>query len=173
MSHPMVGGAFQQRPAVGGVVSIVLERISDRFRYDRLRCEMHDRIDIVIDEQVLEQRCVTGVADDEFARGYGLRKTGGEVVQREHRFSGLTELPDDMAADVTGAAGHEYCLVSHSVPGFKEMDTIERISGRILAAEEDGNRASFREDRVKHLKGKRNAKIKGCPVAVSLVCSSL
>jgi hypothetical protein len=104
---------LEQRPARGRVVAVVLERVGDRFRHDRVRGEVQHRVDVVAREDLLEAVRIARVADDEIAVEHGLAEARREVVEHDDRFAGLPELPDHVRADVTGAAGHEYRFVSH------------------------------------------------------------
>ena len=44
--------------------------------------EMHDRIDVVLFEQAIQQGCVTGIADNELARRNGSFETGRQIIER-------------------------------------------------------------------------------------------
>ena len=58
---------FEQRAAGTGVVAVVLERIRDGFRHDRVGGEVHDGVDLVFSENAVEQGGVAGLAHDELA----------------------------------------------------------------------------------------------------------
>ena len=80
--------------------------------------EVHDRIDLVVGEEAVEQFCIAGVADDQLAGFDGLLESGTEVVQRDYRFASLTELAHDVAADISGPASDKYLLVIHQIYRF-------------------------------------------------------
>ena len=74
---------------------------------------MHDRIDLVLGKQSLEQCCVTRVADNQFSAGDGGLEAGAQVIQRDHLLTLFAQLADDMAADVSRTASNQYLLVFH------------------------------------------------------------
>ena len=96
-----------------GVVAVVAERVSDRLWHDGASRKVHHRVEAVLGEQLIEQIRVTGVADDQFSRRHRLRKPGGKVVQSDDSLTRCAELTNHVAADVTGAASHEYGLDCH------------------------------------------------------------
>ena len=55
---------IQQRSAVGRVIAIVFKWISNRFRHNRMRREMHDGVDVILAKEAFKQRGITGIADD-------------------------------------------------------------------------------------------------------------
>jgi len=68
--------------------------------------EMHNRVDVVFGEDAVEQRGIAGLSHDEFSGGDRLAEARAQVVQRDDVFPGCAELPDDVAADIPGSAGH-------------------------------------------------------------------
>jgi urease gamma subunit len=56
---------------------------------------------------IVSMSCSAKMANDEFAGGNRLAEAGAEVVQRDDVFAGCAELPHDVAADVSGPAGHK------------------------------------------------------------------
>jgi hypothetical protein len=116
MLHAMFLASLQQRPAVGRVVAVILQRIGHRLRHDRVCREMHDRINLVLGKDFVQQFRIAGVADDQLAGFDGGLEAGTEVVQRYDRFAGLTELAHDVAADISGATGARPTIVNHLLP---------------------------------------------------------
>ena len=111
----MSRGCFEQRAARARIVAIVLERIGHGFGHDRVRCEVHDGIDVVLAEQSLEQALVAGVADDQLARCDRCLEARRKVVERNHVLARGAQLAHDVAADIPGAARDEYLSVFHDV----------------------------------------------------------
>ena len=60
--------ALQQAAGRAGVVAVVLQRIRDRLRHDRVRREVHDRVDAVLAQHAADQLAIAGVADDQRRR---------------------------------------------------------------------------------------------------------
>ena len=114
----MAPGDVEQRPARRRIVAVVLQRLGDRFGHDRVGREVHDGVDLVPGEQRLEQAFVAAIADDQLSGRDRRFEARGEVVERDDRLAALAELPDDVAADVSGAAGHKYLFVSHRLSGL-------------------------------------------------------
>jgi hypothetical protein len=73
-----------------------------------MRCEMHDRVDIVLCEDALQVLRVARLTDDQFACRDSLPKAGTQVIEYYDVFARGTELPHDVAADVAGTAGDQY-----------------------------------------------------------------
>ena len=70
--------------------------------------EVQHRFDAVFADETAGQFHVAAVALHQFAVEHGLAKAGGEIIEDDDRISGGAQLPDYMAADITGAAGHQY-----------------------------------------------------------------
>ena len=70
-----------------------------------MRGEVHDGVDLMLREEPRDQRIVADIADDQFARGDGLAKSLAQIVEDDDPLARLAELPNDMTADVSGAAG--------------------------------------------------------------------
>ena len=51
----------------------------------------------------------------QLARCNGLTESGGQIVERHDFFAVAAELSHDMAANVSGATGHQYRLVFHQI----------------------------------------------------------
>ena len=113
--HARIERRFEQRAAGAGVVTVILERLGDGFRNDRMRGEMHDRVDLEAREDVAQTDQVSRVADDQITVGDGLLEARRQVVENDDALARLTELADDMRADITGSAGDENVLRVHSV----------------------------------------------------------
>jgi len=95
--------ALDEISGIAGVVRIIAQRLLDRFRHDRERREMHDRVDRVAVEQPSDEVLIAGIADDQFAIGHRFAKTLAQVVQRDYVVAGAAEQFDDMRADVTSS----------------------------------------------------------------------
>src|ERR1700722_16864267 len=98
---------LQQGPRGAGVVPVILERQSDRFGHDGMRREMHDRIDLVLRQELRHQRLVAYLAHHQLAGGHRLAKALAEIVGPAHAPPRLAQLPNDMTADIAGSAGDE------------------------------------------------------------------
>ncbi len=124
-----VDRAFEQRARLGGVVEIVAERIGNRFRHDDLRGEMDDLGDVVAGERLGHEIVVAEIADDQRRLvGHGPAKAGREIVEHDDLLAGVEQFQRHVAADVAGAARHEYGHEGLSV------ETIDPISGMLNAA---------------------------------------
>jgi hypothetical protein len=75
----------------------------------------------MLGEEFFQQRGVSGVTNDEFARGYGLAESRAQVVERDDVLVPGTQLAYHVAADITGAAGHKYLFVSHPLSEQKSV----------------------------------------------------
>src|SRR5687767_2257903 len=104
---------LEQRAARAGVVAVVLQRIRNGFRHDRVRGEVHDGIDGVTLEELREARGVAGVADDEIAMEYRVAKTRRQIVENNDLLAGFAELSHDVRADVASAPGNQNCFLRH------------------------------------------------------------
>ena len=101
----VLDAGLQQSARGTGVVAVVLERLRHRLRHDGVGRKVHDRVHPVIHQQPRHQCLVPDIADDEFARGHRLPETTAEVIEDDHLFGGLAQLPHHVAADVAGTAG--------------------------------------------------------------------
>ena len=115
MPNAGVQRALEQSSARTRVVAVVLERIRDGFGHDRVRGEVHHRIDVVGGEDLVEHFRVAGVADDEVAVEDGLAKPGRQIIEHDNSLTGLAELAHDVRADVASSSGDQNCLAGHTV----------------------------------------------------------
>jgi hypothetical protein len=67
--------------------------------------EMHDRVDLVILEYLRDERIIAHIPDDQFPGGYRLAKSLDQIVENDDTLARLTQLANDVTADVAGAAG--------------------------------------------------------------------
>ncbi len=77
--------------------------------------EMHDGVDVETLEYRFEALTVARIADHEFAMEHGATKPGGQIVQDDDFFTGLTQLSDDVATDITGTSRNENRFMAHTV----------------------------------------------------------
>jgi hypothetical protein len=67
--------------------------------------EVHHGVDLMVRHEPRDQREVAGIADNQLPRGDRLPKALAQVIEYDNPLAGLTQLPYDMTADVSGAAG--------------------------------------------------------------------
>ena len=127
----------EQNSAGSSVVAIVFERVGNGLWHDRMRREMHYRVNVVLRKKALQQVSVSGVTEHKFTAGNRGLETGAEVVQCDYRLIRLTELADHVAADVTGTAGNEYLFVLHNY--FR----VWSLRGRNIRSEKVQQRGQF------------------------------
>lgn len=72
---------------------------------------MHDGVDVVLAEYLLQQRGVARVAEDKVAGGDRSLEAGGQIIERQDVFASQSQLSDNMAADISGAASDQYLIV--------------------------------------------------------------
>ena len=65
MFHAMSDGGFNQRAGNAGVVAIVAERISDRFRHNDRTGKMNDRLYVAVSEQRVRESLIAEFAPDQ------------------------------------------------------------------------------------------------------------
>ena len=100
---------LDQGAGVGGVVAVIAERILHRVRHDGRAGEMDDRFDVVVLDQLGDQRLVADVADDrQHPRGQGRGEAGGQVVEHDDALAGIDQRVHGMASDITCAAGDQH-----------------------------------------------------------------
>src|SRR5262249_17866639 len=87
--------------------AVVLERIADRLGNDRVSGEMHDGVDAMLGEELRDDGTIARVADDEPAVQDGRAKSRIQVVEDDDVFVAFAQLSDDVAADISRAAGHQ------------------------------------------------------------------
>src|SRR5690606_29386564 len=107
MLDPGLLAALQQIPGRAGVVAVVLERIRDRLRHDRVRREMHDRLDAVLAKHVGYELAISRIAHDERCSQDRRAKAGGQVIEDDDGFVALAKLANDVTTDVASAACDE------------------------------------------------------------------
>jgi hypothetical protein len=76
--------------------------------------EVHDRIDIVLGKDSIQQSGIAGLAYDQFTGSDGFLKAGAQIIEDDDAFARSAELPYDMAADVAGATCDQYVLIFHA-----------------------------------------------------------
>ena len=104
---------FQQGTAIGSVVAVVLQRVGDGLGHNGVRREVHHRVNIVFLEDPIEQRCVTGVANDQLAGGDSGLKTGSQIIEGDYVLTGVAQLLNNVTPYITGTAGDKDALVCH------------------------------------------------------------
>ena len=103
------------------VVEVIAERVGDRIRHHHRAGEVHHRLDAAAAQEPVEQHAIADVADDEL----GLRRhrpveAAGQVVENDYLLAAADEFPHHVAADIAGAAGHEY---AHTLsPASRSLD---------------------------------------------------
>jgi hypothetical protein len=113
MFDATVGASCEQVTRRARIVAVVLQRIANGFGHDRMRGEMHDRIDRVLAQNVGDQRSIRDIADHELRATNGLPKACREIIEYDDGLAALGELHDGVAADVAGAARDEDRFASH------------------------------------------------------------
>ncbi|GIX21854.1 MAG: hypothetical protein KatS3mg121_0637 [Gammaproteobacteria bacterium] len=131
MFDAVADAGFQQVARGAGVVAVILERVRHRFGHDGVRGEVHHRPHGVLAQQARDPIQIAAVADHQFAVQHRRPEAGGQIVQHHHLFAGFAELPDHVAADVAGAAGHQNRAFGHrrSLPGLPRRATLARRKG--------------------------------------------
>ena len=66
-------------------------------------------------EYRLQQRGVTRITEHEIARCDCSFKPGRQIIQRNDVFARKAQLPDDVAANVSGSASNKYLIVFHRI----------------------------------------------------------
>jgi len=107
--HAAIDGSVQQGMASADVVLEIYGRVLDRFAHQSECREMHDRLDAVLFEELVEQRPVARVSLDEFrAPCDRLPVASRQVVQHHHALAGLEQQLRSHAANIPGPAGYQY-----------------------------------------------------------------
>jgi hypothetical protein len=70
-----------------------------------MRGKVHDGVDIVRGEDLLEKLRVTRIADDKVARSDGGFEPGRQIIQRNNTFTRFAQLADYVTTDIPGSAG--------------------------------------------------------------------
>ena len=68
---------------------------------------MHDGVDPVLRQQPRDECVIRDFADHQFAGGHCLAKALPQVIEDDDLLTGIGQLSDHMAADVTGPAGDQ------------------------------------------------------------------
>ena len=75
---------------------------------------MQHRLDGLLREEPPDERAVADIAFDDPGRGRGKAAPAGrEIVEHDDPPTGVDKRPGDMAADVTGSAGHQRGQLRH------------------------------------------------------------
>jgi len=106
--------SLEQCAARARVIAVVLQRIGDGFRHDRVGGEVHDRINGVLGKDAIQESRIAGLADDQFTGSDGPPEAGTQIIEDDDVFARSAELPHDMAADVTGPTRDQYAFVFHA-----------------------------------------------------------
>ncbi len=108
MADAVIHGAFDKSARVDGVVAIVRERIADRVGNNDRSGEVDNRFDVMLANEIGDQRLVASVADHEWRTlGHSPVVAGGKVIEHDDGFAGIEQLKNHVAADVAGSAGNE------------------------------------------------------------------
>ncbi len=107
VAHTGLVAALQQVARPAGVVTVVLEGLGDRLRHDRMRGEVQNGVDAVLEQQPRDERPVPSVTDDQRRVLDCAAEAGGQIVEYHDGVAARPKLPGDVAADVAGAPGHE------------------------------------------------------------------
>src|SRR5690606_23875796 len=78
-----------------------------RLRHDRVRREMHDRLDAVLAKHVGYELAISRIAHDERCSQDRRTKAGGQVIEDDDGFVALAKLANDVTTDVASAACDE------------------------------------------------------------------
>jgi hypothetical protein len=71
-----------------------------------MRRKVHDGIDIVRREDLVEKLRVTRIADDKLAGRDGCFEPGRQIVQSNNAFTRAAKLPDNVTTDIPGSTGN-------------------------------------------------------------------
>jgi hypothetical protein len=77
--------------------------------------KVHDGIDVVVVEYLVEKNRITGITDDEVTRRDCSFKACRQVIERNDCLARETELSYNVATDIAGAAGDQYLAVFHKI----------------------------------------------------------
>ena len=81
---------FQQIARLGGVVEIVAQRLGGRFRHHDLGREMGDGVDLMFGENVVHERRVANIANNEFGcLRYCPTKSCRKIIENDNFFAGI------------------------------------------------------------------------------------
>jgi hypothetical protein len=102
-------GGLDESPRVHRIVEIVAERIRDRVGHDDRAGKMDDGAHGVLVDDAADEVLVADVAfDQERGRWHRRAKSRRQVVDDHDVVAGVEKRQHHMAADVSGAACHEY-----------------------------------------------------------------
>ncbi len=106
--HPVLDRTLDQGAAVGGVVEIIFERVLDRFRHHDRAGEMHDRLDVVLADDLARKLAVSDVAQDErHIGGNGPAHAGRKVVDHHDLVTRIEQCQSRVTADIAGASRYQ------------------------------------------------------------------
>lgn len=99
---------FEQCARFGGVVEVIFEWIFDGFGHDDAAGEVHDGLDVVVGENIVQEFRIGDVAFDEGGLLRGVFPyTGNQAIEDDNFVSSIEEFVSDVASDVSGSAGDE------------------------------------------------------------------
>ena len=112
--HARVDRGADQSVRSERVVGIIFERVLNRFRdHDRSR-EMHDRADLLlVDDTVEEHPLGDRALIERDVRRHDFARAVGQIVDDRDAPPGILQRQHRVAADITGAAGDEDCGFGH------------------------------------------------------------
>ncbi len=99
--------ALQQVARRAGVVPVVLQRVGNRLGHDRMRGKVQHGLHLVLAQHFEHLVAVPHVAYHQRCIQHCLPEAGAQIVEHYHRLTASTQLQDDVAADVAGAAGNQ------------------------------------------------------------------
>ena len=99
------------------VVRIIIKRLLDALRNHDRAGEMHDRANILLRENAVDQRAVGDVSLEEWdVVGHDRARAVRKVVDDGDRPAGILQRKDGVAADIAGTAGDEDWDFAHVPP---------------------------------------------------------
>src|ERR1039458_6184025 len=119
LAHTVLHACLKQAAGRAGVIAVVFERITYRFRYDGVGGEMHDGVYVVFAQHALEQLPVTDLADDQRCIAYGLSETGIEIVERHDALATCLQLQQHVTANVACAPCDQDSFLRHCAQVLK------------------------------------------------------
>ena len=116
-AHARPHGGIEQHPAGRDVVREVLLRLRHRFRDEGKSGQMHQSLDHVTGEQLVQHRPIPDPAVHELRSGIDRRAVPpAQVVQHHHRVAAGEELLHHDAPDVARPPRDEDLIRHHAVP---------------------------------------------------------
>ncbi len=114
MAHAAHHGALDHRAAGNGVVAVIFERVTDRFRHHHRTGEMHHRAHVMLAHRGADRAVILDICLDQ--RGAGIDRpveAGDEVVDDDHPVSCVEQRENRVASDIARPARNQHRPVKH------------------------------------------------------------